>query len=312
MNAKLRIPAYRLHMVQAALVLLAVVFTAFPIMAQHNIPRSVMSAGGSTMKGASTSVDGTMSQTAIGIVRSPQRAAEQGFWYQVKRISSGNGWHTTIILPHVTGRNGETVEFPIEMRTTRRMLLEGLSGWTMNIAFNKTMLEPKNAHAVIETDSTYIVTFRGVASDTVERIALMSAFVRLGNDSTTPVTLVSFEWEGTDKMRIYSEPGSFTDLSICKAGGPRLISAISRPTLRIDPQPLIDRGQVTCMFTETTNATISLYNGDGIIVRQLYRGAVTPGRFVIPFDVGLLASGAYVISLETSTDLVGQQFMISR
>jgi hypothetical protein len=66
------------------------------------------------------------------------------------------------------------------------------------------------------------------------------------------------------------------------------------------------------MFTETTNATISLYNGDGIVVRQLYRGVVTPGRFVIPFDVGLLASGAYVISLETSTDLVGQQFMISR
>jgi hypothetical protein len=59
-------------------------------------------------------------------------------------------------------------------------------------------------------------------------------------------------------------------------------------------------------------ATVSLFNGSGIIVRTLFNGPVSPGTLVIPFEAELLASGAYVVSVETPTDIVGQQFLISR
>ncbi len=295
-----------------ALVLLAVVAAALTGSAQYQVPRSVMSAGGAPMTGTSTSAHGTVSQTAIGIVRSPLRTAEQGFWYQVHRIDDGSGWHTSIILPHVKGNNGQTVDIPIMMRTTQRMFNAELSYWTARIEFNKTMLEPKNAMAVEETDSSYIVTYRGSATDTIQTIATMKAFVRLGNDSVSALSVASFQWDVASKMRIYTQPGSFTDLSICRAGGPRLVAMSGAPTITVMPQPIVERGEIRLTIPHATMATVSLFNGSGIIVRTLFNGPVSPGTLVIPFEAELLASGAYVVSVETPTDIVGQQFLISR
>jgi hypothetical protein len=174
------------------------------------------------------------------------------------------------------------------------------------------MLEPKNALAVEETDSSYIVTYRGTATDTAQTIATMKVFVRLGNDSVTAMSVASFAWDLPSKMRIYTEPGSFTDLSICRAGGPRLVEMSGRPTITVTPQPIVERGEIRLTVPHATEATVSLYNGSGIIVRQLYSGYISSGVFVIPFETELLASGAYVVSVETPTDIVGQQFLIAR
>ena len=199
--------------------------------ASTRVARSVVSSGGRMMSTPMRSIDGSLGQLAIGITRDSTTWTEQGFWYSSRRVYDGNGWHTTISIPHVRGRNGQTLEIPISMRSTDRMRIAGLRDWTLRVRFNKTMLQPLNINNIQETDDSYLVTFMGQSYDTVETLADLKVFVRLGNDSITPIEIDSFAWNESNRMRIYTEDGSFTDESICQAGGPRLLAVIGHPPI---------------------------------------------------------------------------------
>ncbi|MFN4985433.1 MAG: hypothetical protein ACK5BQ_01755 [Ignavibacteria bacterium] len=276
------------------------------------VARSVMSSGGRMMSTSLRSIDGTIGQLAIGITRDSTVWTEQGFWYSSRRIYDGNGWHTTISVPHVRGRNGQTLEIPITMRSTDRMRIAGLRDWTLRVKFNKSMLQPLNINNVQETDDSYLVTFMGQSYDTVETLADLKVFVRLGNDSITPVEVDSFAWHESDRMRIYKEDGSFTDESVCQAGGPRLLAVAGHPTLRVTPQPLVDRGEANGTIGTEANVRLILYTADGQAMSTLFAGRLPAGDFRIPFEIGAIANGTYLVALETPTHSVATQIIVLR
>ena len=276
------------------------------------VSRSVVSSGGRMMSAPTRSIDGTLGQLAIGITRDSTVWTEQGFWYSSRRVYDGNGWHTTISVPHLRGRNGQTLEIPVSMKTTDRMRIAGLRDWTLRLKFNKSMLEPLVTSGVEESDDSYIVTFMGRAYDTVETLARLKVFVRLGNDSVTPIQVDTFSWHESNRMRIYVENGSFTDESICQAGGPRLLAVAGHPTLRITPQPLVDRGEALGTLGAEENARLVLYTADGQVITTLYSGRLSAGDFRIPFEIGAIANGTYLIALETPSHSVATQIIVLR
>lgn len=278
----------------------------------HQVARSVVSSGGRMMSSSSRSIDGTVGQLAIGITRDSTMWAEQGFWYSSRRVYDGNGWHTTVSIPHVRGRNGQTLEIPITMRSTDRMRIAGVRDWTLRVKFNKSMLEPRNINNIQETDDSYLVTYMGQSYDTVETIAQLKVFVRLGNDSVTPIEIDSFAWHESNRMRIYTEDGSFTDESICQAGGPRLLAVAGHPTLRVSPQPLVDRGDATGTIGLEENVRLVLYTADGELLQTLFTGRLPAGDFRIPIEIGAIANGTYLVALETPTHSVATQIIVLR
>lgn len=278
----------------------------------HQVARSVVSSGGRMMSSSTRSIDGTVGQLAIGITRDSTKWTEQGFWYSSRRIYDGNGWHTTISIPHVRGRNGQLLEIPVTMRSTDRMRVAGLRDWTLRLKFNKSMLEPRQVSDIQETDDSYLVTFLGQSYDTVETIAQLKVFVRLGNDSVTPIEVDSFAWHESNRMRIYTEDGSFTDESICQAGGPRLLAVAGHPTLRVSPQPLIDKGEAIGTIGLEENVRLILYTADGEVLTTLFAGRLPAGDFRIPIEIGAIANGTYLVALETPTHSVATQIIVLR
>ncbi|MBU3699051.1 MAG: hypothetical protein FGM33_03440 [Candidatus Kapabacteria bacterium] len=285
---------------------------ASPLTAQHSVRKYLISNGGNAATSVNNTFNGSLGQPVIGIVQRHPKHLEQGFWYGASRIHDANGWHTTVTLPQITGRNGQTIEIPITMVSTQKMFVAGVKHWTARIRFNKSMLEPRDLTTIEEADKHYIVTLKGRATDTIQRLASFRAFVRLGNDTATDLTFESFTWDEPSRMRIYAENGLFTDLSICKAGGPRLTAVAGHPILRVMPQPITDKGEVICDFGQAEDIQVVIYDGNGTAVRELFTGSVPAGEFRLPFTTMDLAAGPYVMSVRTRWHSVAEQFIIVR
>ncbi|MEN9281133.1 MAG: hypothetical protein RL594_68 [Bacteroidota bacterium] len=307
MNAK--------HAVASSLTAAGIILTlsmAPRMNAQLSVGKYLISNGGDVMSSTVHTIHGSAGQPVIGITQRHPKHMEQGFWYVANRIHDANGWHTTVTMPHLTGRNGETITIPISMVSTQKMFVGGVKHWTAKIRFNKSMLEPRGIDSVEEVDHAYLITLKGVATDTIQQLASINAFVRLGNDTATALEFESFQWEEPSRMRVYMENGSFTDLSICKAGGPRLTAVAGHPTLRVLPQPVSDRAEVICDFAQAEVITVTIYDGDGTPVRELFSGPVSAGEFRLPFSPLDMAAGPYVMSVRTQFQSVATQFIIVR
>ncbi|MFN6112600.1 MAG: hypothetical protein ACK47W_02500 [Bacteroidota bacterium] len=285
---------------------------ASPLTAQHSVRKDLVSNGGNAASSATYTFNASLGQPVIGIVQRHPNHLEQGFWYGASRIHDANGWHTTVTMPHIVGRNGDLIDIPITMVTTQKMVVAGVKHWTARIRFNKSMLEPRGVASVEEADDSYVVTLKGTASDTIQQLASFKAFVRLGNDTTTDLAFESFSWDEPSRMRIYTETGSFTDLSICKAGGPRLTAVAGHPILRVMPQPVSDRGEMICDFAQPEDIQVVIYDGSGVAVRELFAGSVPAGEFRLPFASMDLPAGPYVMSVRTRRHSVAEQFIIVR
>ena len=122
----------------------------------------------------------------------------------------------------------------------------------------------------------------------------------------------SFAWHESDRMRIYKEDGSFTDESVCQAGGPRLLAVAGHPTLRVTPQPLVDRGEANGTIGTEANVRLILYTADGQAMSTLFAGRLPAGDFRIPFEIGAIANGTYLVALETPTHSVATQIIVLR
>lgn len=280
--------------------------------AQKLIGKSLISNGGGTCATARYQMNGSLGQPVTGIVQRHPKHLEQGFWYAANRIHDADGWHTTVSMPHITGRNGETITIPISMVSTQKLFVAGLKSWKARVRFNKSMLEPRGVTNLEEADNYYIVTLSGTVADTIQQLTSFNAFVRLGNDTATALEFESFSWTDDTRMRIYTESGSFTDLSICKAGGPRLTAVAGHPILRVTPSPVADKGEVVCLFGQDEVIRVVIYSADGAPLRQLYAGPVAAGEFRLPFTTMDLAAGAYVMSVRTESHSVAEQFIIMR
>jgi hypothetical protein len=279
---------------------------------QESVGKSLISNGGGACSSTNRQINGSLGQPVIGVVQRHPKHLEQGFWYAANRIHDANGWHTTVMMPELTGRNGQTITVPISMVSTQKMIVGGIRNWKARIRFNKSMLEPRGLAELEEADNYYIVTLSGTATDTIQQLASFDAFVRLGNDTTTALEFESFQWLEESRMRVYTESGSFTDLSICKAGGPRLTAVAGHPILRVTPQPVADQGEVICQFGQSEIIRVMIYDGDGTPLREIYSGPVAAGEFRLPFTTADLAAGAYVMSVRTEGQAVAEQFIIMR
>jgi hypothetical protein len=280
-------------------------------MGQRTIQRGVVGGGGIRMSVAGAArMDGTVSQTAIGIVRAEKHVGELGFWYTVTQAKPG---YTTITIPNVQASIGQQFTLPVLHRSSSVVFRKGPKSFTMRIRFNKTMLEPLDPVALSETENDYIVTLTGTTADTMGTIAELNLRPRLGNDTATAIVVEEFRWTDTRRPLIQTVDGTFTSLGICKEGGtPRLVRTINTTSVRAFPNPAVSTTTVGVRLFEASHAKVSLHRISGEFIMTIGEGDMTKGDHTFPVDVSTLGSGSYMLRLETEREVLSHQLLISK
>jgi hypothetical protein len=126
----------------------------------------------------------------------------------------------------------------------------------------------------------------------------------LGNDSTSVLDLVRAT-PGAQNLGIELIDGRFTLLGICRSGGPRLldVSAVP-PLLEVRPNPVNTDARLRYRVADDGHVVITLHTLDGREARELLNAQVTAGDYEIPLPVIGLASGTYLLTMNTGTQLI--------
>jgi len=299
-------------MVQTVMVCIMIAVSQSDTIAQQRLGRGVMSSGGSSMATAGMRMNGSVSQTSIGIVRSTEYAAALGYWYTVMQ---GRPGYSIIIIPNIQASVGQPFQIPILHTTSPGLFSDGPKSFTVTFRFNKSMIEILDSTSVEETETDYIVTLTGSTQDTVSTLATLNARARLGNDTTTALTIEDFRWINANGIRPRLElvPGTFTTLGVCVEGGtPRLVRSINLTSIRVYPNPAYVTTSIAVRLEKTSQARIAIHALTGELLVTIADRDLAKGLHTFPVKLESLPSGACMVRLETPDEVLSQQLIINK
>lgn len=311
--------AHRIHqwiackLIQAATACIMLAAPLTDVSAQNLIGRGVMSSGGIGMKtAAGMRMNGSVSQTAIGITRSTRSIGELGYWYTVMQARPG---YSMIMIPNIQASVGQQFVIPL-LHTTSASMFGGVSrSFVVKVRFNKTMIELLDEVPFQETASDYIVTLTGSTKDTLSTLVSLNVRARLGNDTTTQMTIEDFQWLDADGIRPRLElvAGTFSTIGVCVEGGvPRLVRTVNQTSIRAYPNPAVNTTQVLVRLQQASRARISIHDLTGEALKTIDDAVLTKGPHTYNVDLDALPSGVYMVRLETPTEVLSYQLIIRK
>ncbi len=204
----------------------------------------------------------------------------------------------TVYLPDRTARPGDFVDIPIILRSDQPFaLLSTVDSCDLTLRFKAALLYIHQIDGARLTHDTItgkwrIVQIRGPVQDTI--LATLHAEVLLGDTIATPLLIDSIRW--TPPVIVTTKRHGLLRLAtdeLVHLGGAFGI-------VRITPHPLTGNGWILIHTPLVVPHTLSLYDLSGRIVWSLsFTPTVeqTQQGIQIPFSVGNLAPGTYVLKL---------------
>lgn len=280
---------------------------------QQQLGRGVLSSGGVGMTSASGSrMQGSVSQTAIGITRSAGQVAELGYWYTIMQARPG---YSMIMIPNIQASVGQRFQIPVMHSTSASMFAGEERTFTVKIRFNKTMIEILDTVEYDETATDYIVTLSGSTRDTLSTLISLNVRARLGNDTTTQLTIDDFTWTNASRIRPRMEmvAGTFSTIGVCTEGGiPRLVKTINLTSIRAYPNPADVTTSVAVRLDQAANARVSIHDLAGELMQTIHDGQLDKGLHTFAVNLESMPSGVYMVRLETATEVLSHQLIIKK
>lgn len=301
-------------MIRLLILVFCITLLSFEAHAQKYM-RGVWGSGGTTATSGSTTIHGTLSQTAIG--RSFERAGEvrSGFWYTMRSSLPNNKVGIIVVLPVFSGRAGATVEMPIVIESSNRLPFGTIWSFTGSFTYNATVLEPVSGHdSFTRTNDVGTIQFSGTSTDTAGIIKKIIFKVKLGNEAMSAVTWNSFLINEYPQAAIIKKDGQFQLEDLCFTDGkPRLIGTMKQG-LALSAFPLPAKGSLTIAMgvVEQGPTEMLLYAPDGKHIATLYQGNIKPGYHELLIDTELIPSGSYFIMMKTPSDLLTTPCIIAK
>lgn len=299
-------------MVQTVMVCIMIAMSSSDTIAQQRLGRGVMSSGGVSMATAGMRMNGSVSQTSIGIVRSTEHVAELGYWYTVMQ---GRPGYSIIVIPNIQAGVGQAFQIPVLHSTSPGLFSDGPKSFSVTFRFNKSMIEILDTVDFEETDSEYVVTLTGSTQDTVSTLASINVRARLGNDTSSAITLDEFRWINANGIRPRLElvPGTFTTLGVCVEGGtPRLVRTVNLTSVRVYPNPADVTTSIAVRLEKASHARIAIHALTGEVLMTIADSDLAKGLHTFPVKLESLPSGACMVRLETPAEVLSQQLIINK
>jgi hypothetical protein len=300
-------------MIQAFVACIMLALPLADVSAQNILGRGVLSSGGIGMSTSSgMRMNGSVSQSAIGITRSAQSVGELGYWYTIMQARPG---YSVIMIPNIQASIGQQFVLPLMHSTSAAMFAGSPRSFVATIRFNKTMIEILDDVAFEETDTDYIVTLTGSTADTLSTLASLNVRARLGNDTTTQMVIEDFQWMNADgfRPRIELVGGTFSTIGVCVEGGvPRLVRSLNLTSIAAFPNPADVTTRVSIRMQEEAHVRVTIHDLGGQSQLTIDDATLKKGLHTYNVDLETLPSGVYMLRLETPTEVLSHQLIIRK
>lgn len=284
------------------------------ITSAQTIQRSVMGSGGGISTNGTNSLRGTISQTAIGRTTQSPTFQSVGFWYSASQIIRSSGFGSLITIPSVEVQVGETVRIPLLLQLSSHLLETSAKTFTAKITFNASILEPKgNQFPYKRIGNQGELTIIGTVHDTSGVLAEMEFTAKLGDAEKTPLTIQSFLWNETNRVKILTKDGNVNLNGLCREGDTvRLIKRSNSASLiNAYPNPASKNSTIEYQLSEQGHTTMYLLDEQGKINTTLFdMNSVQSGHYSFDADLQYVSSGSYFLILKTPSELFSKRFII--
>lgn len=295
---------------------LVMLVTCSGLCSAQTIQRNVMGSGGGMSTNGTNSIRGTVSQTAIGRITQDKSVNSIGFWYNASQIIRSSGFGSLITIPSVEAQIGETIKIPLLLQQSNHLFETSARSFTAIITFNASILEPIGSkYTYRRTGNKGELTIQGDVKDTAGILAEMEFTAKLGDAERSPLTIQSFLWNETNRVKILTKDGNVNLVGVCKEGDTvRLIKRTAAAALiRAYPNPAVTTSTIEYQLSERGETSLYLVDESGKIVSPIYNSKdVTPGLFSFDADLLYVPSGSYFLILKTPSEIFSKRFMIQK
>jgi WD40 repeat protein len=212
---------------------------------------------------------------------------------------------------------GDIIKVPIYIGSVGEIGISDLvEGFTTNMKFNATLLEPLNGfrtseiigderHLTIDLPKTF-------AQDSILHVLEFKAL--WGNDTISPLILEYTVPRGSGRIAITENSANFKLNGVCLQDGElRLFSTGNILSLgQNNPNPVSDKTSITFSIFETGNSKIILNDVLGNHIKTLFDGTLPLGEHTINPDLSDIAQGIYYYSLITPSNVIYKTMVITR
>ncbi|MGE3800628.1 MAG: T9SS type A sorting domain-containing protein [Candidatus Kapaibacterium sp.] len=286
------------------------------LISQSRIARGTFgSGGGSTGSGVSGS-HGTLSQSIVGRtagVSQGETFHEAGFWRRGVLPNS----ETVVAIPATEAPVGLLLTIPIDLQSVTGSLVGATRPYKLRIRYNATLLEPTGGTPQpLRIGDTCFLEVTGTAVLLPGTFAELQFRAKLGNDTSTPLTIEEFQWEtlAEERNRVTTVDGTFTLLGVCREGDSvRLIhSGPSAARITLQPNPVRTEGVATYTAAESGQTELILFDmmGKEVALLASFNGEAEH-IYRVELDVQSIPSGAYTLVCRTPTQTLTERLMIS-
>jgi hypothetical protein len=202
-------------------------------------------------------------------------------------------------LPVMEAAPGDRIVIPITARPVQQLAGLGITGFRTSVRFHGGLLAP-----AAPTESGFMDGGQRVVSldcstpPSDNPIGTITGTVMLGPVDETPLAFDSFEFTGAP-VRVTRIDGKLT-VRVCREGGARLFDGAGRLALEQNaPNPFNASTRITFELIERGPTRLLACDMLGRCAVVLLDGPMEPGRHAIDYDASALASGAYVLTLQT-------------
>ena len=283
------------------------------LMGQSSIIRGTFSSGGLVSSSGSSSIHGSLSQSAIGRTNDGT-FHEAGFW--AKGVAPAS--ETVVTLPEVEAQVGHSLAIPLILESVSGRVAGQVRSFKARIRYNATLLESLTSDASCSrVGDTCVMEITGQARLVPGSLVELNFKAKLGNDTATALIIEAFEWEliADEQHRILKVNGAFALLGVCREGdGIRLIhSGLMAARISISPSPARTYSMVQFTSAESGTTELILFDLMGKEINHISRFEANPDQlYHIEINLQEIPSGMYRVVCRTPSEVMSAQLVVSQ
>jgi len=224
---------------------------------------------------------------------------------------------TTVRIDSVQAKVGETITVPIRITASSGLSSNNATSWKATVAYDPAVLV-----GVSGTQDCWVAGQSGPCTiditgtrgtDTLGVLSGLQYTVVLGDATSSPLTLMSFEWTQAPTATITRVSGNVAINGICEEGGTRLLRPTGAPyRVVVAPNPASDQTTVMIDGLGSEIALISLFN---MLGQQIYTANVPAdanGSVRHSIDLRTYGSGIYGLNVTARGTTIKTTLIIAR
>jgi hypothetical protein len=210
--------------------------------------------------------------------------------------------------------SGALVDIPLLIDSSNALKPAGAYRFRATIAFDRTLLYPEPTVSMSDSAMIRRVTINGTRKDNSDVLAVIPMTALLGRVDSTVLAIESFEWiEPLAAVSITKQDGLFVLDPNCPEGGDRHYFNTGALILRpIAPNPVADNAVAEFNLVENGHTRLLVIDHRGQVAMTLLDAEASAGSRAVALDVAALSPGAYLLVLETPTQIRSQRFEVVR